>query len=369
MTMRLARVIVPVFWCVVVGITLTSVTIPTSIFESAPAPVCAIITEAALTTAKDVCSKTDGNTVCLGQTGVNATLADGSTAALKAAGDTVDLSQVKTIATSVTDPASGAAGVAVLKFPGDQSATGVLFGDSKLTVNGSAAAQATAAATEDASAASSNSGGPAFTLDTSGSTKVSCNGLSSGLLVQSDSKTVTHMAINSADVAFDTATLLLRAKPQDRLEVAVIDGKADVTAASKTVTVQSGDWVRIRLSGTDGLTAKTPPPAPASYSFAALDNSPLSFLPTAITCTVGLPANTTARVSVRVGPGTERGPLFYMTPDQNFTVKGQGKDAAGAMWWQINADNVKEAWVAQSDVHSVGTCDQVAQATPPPIIL
>ncbi len=369
--MRLVRVILPVFWCVVVGITLSSMTTPTTAANSAAAPVCTIMSQADLKTAKDACSQADGNTVCLGQNGVNATLTDASTA-LKARGDQVDLSKVKSLITSVTDPASGVAGVAMLKFPGDQPVTGVLFGDAKLTFTGTTTSQATAAATQDARTAteqvqSTDSGVPAFTLDTAATAKISCTGLSSGLLVQSDSKTTSHLIVNSADVAFDTATLLLRATPQDRLEVAAIAGKATVTAAKKSVTVDTGNWVRVRLSGTDGLTAKIPPPAPTSYTFAALDNSPLSFLPTAVTCTVGLPANSTTRVSVRVGPGTERGPLFFMTPDQNFTVKGQGKDSSGALWWQINADKVDEAWVAQSDVHSAGTCDQVAQATPPPV--
>ncbi len=147
--MRLVRVILPVFWCVVVGITLSSMTTPTTAANSAAAPVCTIMSQADLKTAKDACSQADGNTVCLGQNGVNATLTDASTA-LKARGDQVDLSKVKSLITSVTDPASGVAGVAMLKFPGDQPVTGVLFGDAKLTFTGTTTSQATAAATQDA---------------------------------------------------------------------------------------------------------------------------------------------------------------------------------------------------------------------------
>jgi hypothetical protein len=364
--MRVARFIVPLFCIVVVAVVIFS---NNTTFTSAQAvPVCSIMSQGDLKAATDACGKADSASACLGHTGAKVTLVDGSTADFKAAGDKVDLSKVATLTTSVTDPASGNAGVAVLNLQaglssGDQLPTAVLFGDASLNFVSADASPATEPAP------SGQSNGEAFTLNTAAVAKASCGVVPSGLLIQSSADKTAHLLVNGVDVTFDKATLLLRAKPNDRLEVAAIDGKATVKAKGGSVEVAANNWTRVRLGGKDGLVPSAPPPAPVLYSFAALDGAPLAFLPTMPACTVGLSATSTGKVSVRVGPGTERGPLFFMDTTQNFAVKGQGKDSTGAMWWQIQAGNRPEAWVAQSEVHTIGVCENIPQATPPPVIV
>jgi hypothetical protein len=99
-----------------------------------------------------------------------------------------------------------------------------------------------------------------------------------------------------------------------------------------------------------------------------IDGTPINALPEAMPCTVGLPADSKGRVAVRVGPGEERGSLFFMDTNSSYPVKGWANDANGAPWWKIDAEGRDQAWVAQAAVHSLGACDQVAKADIPPVI-
>jgi hypothetical protein len=210
----------------------------------------------------------------------------------------------------------------------------------------------------------------AFTLST-GIPAGECASLPSGLLLQAkvakDQKPARFL-INGADVQIQEGTVLVRATPKDRLEFIVISGGVNIAALGGTMEVLAGEWTRVRLGGADGLTVSVQPPTPTDYTFASLDGTPLDLLAESVACVVGVPANG-QKVTVRVGPGEERGSLFFMKPEQNFKVVGKANDAAGLAWWRIDAEGRKEAWVAQSSVHSVGACADVPEAAAPPVIV
>src|SRR5579859_880983 len=416
--MRVARVLVPLFCTVVVALAaISNNTNPASADAATPAPTaasttaatsaattatqaatgavsspaalaCNIMSQDELQAAQTGCGKAGSNSACLAHAVGKLSMSDNSSATFEKAGDSVDLTNVSNVTTEVTDPASGSAGVVVMKLQGglplsssgSGPITAVLFGDSSMTSSAvaspAASNQATAAPTAQATAQAASSAAhyntpmQSFTLNTANggiATKKSCGSIPSGLLLQSSADQTAHLLVNGVDVAFNAASVLIRATPKDRLEIAALSGKVTVSRDKDDLTLNSGTWTRIRLGGKDGLTTTTTPPAPTAYTFAAIDGAPLDLLPDALTCTVGVPAGG-HQAAVRVGPGAERGGLFFMTGAENFPVKGQGKDSSGALWWQLQATGRAEAWVAQSDVHSVGVCTQVAQATPPPVI-
>jgi hypothetical protein len=90
-------------------------------------------------------------------------------------------------------------------------------------------------------------------------------------------------------------------------------------------------------------------------------------VPGALSCRVGLPTRD-ARVVMRVGPGVQRGELGNMNANTTYAVTGWANDPDGAPWWQLGTDT-EPSWVAQAEVHTLGTCGEVAQVEPPPLVL
>jgi len=208
----------------------------------------------------------------------------------------------------------------------------------------------------------------ALTL-TTGNTEACVGDAPSGLLLQLAGDKTARLSINGADITFAAATLAVRVTAKDRLDVAALTGSAAVNALGSSITINAGEWTRLRVGGKDGVTVTAGPTSKAAYPFAQIDGAPVSLLGESVACTVGLSASAKDRVTVRVGPGDERGSIFYMRPDVNYKAIGWAEDAKGAPWWKIESERNKEAWVAQSAVRSVGVCDQVEKAEVPDVIV
>jgi len=218
----------------------------------------------------------------------------------------------------------------------------------------------------------------AFTL----STKVAatCGGEApSGMLLQLTQDTQNantkpaRLMVNGVDLTLTSGTVYLRATPKDRLEIAAVNGSATASVLGGTITLNAGEWVRVRLGGTDGLMAIAGPNAKSRFPYALIDGAPVNALPTTMQCTVGLPATPTSaangRVTVRVGPGKDRGSLFFMPPEGMYAVKGQVVADDGESWWKIEAEGRDQAWVEQAAVHAMGACEEVVEAEIPPVIV
>jgi Tol biopolymer transport system component len=80
-------------------------------------------------------------------------------------------------------------------------------------------------------------------------------------------------------------------------------------------------------------------------------------------------------VQMRVGPGPNRGIFGNLPPNQDFPVIGQASDPSGAVWLELQKDQipgheqVNSLWVAQSDVQASGACGSVQTVEPPPLII
>lgn len=208
-----------------------------------------------------------------------------------------------------------------------------------------------------------------FTL-TTGSAAVSeaaCSAAPSGLLLQYKGDQAAQLQIDQVTLDFSDATLLLTAAANSSLDVKVLAGSSTVTARGVPQQAKTGEVVSVSLGGDDGLTPTDAPSGGRSYPFADVAYAPFDLLPANLSCRVGLPSKGT-RVTLRVGPGANRGELGDMNANATYAVTGWANDPDGAPWWQLDTAS-EPSWVAQADVHALGTCDRVAQVEAPPMVL
>jgi hypothetical protein len=78
-------------------------------------------------------------------------------------------------------------------------------------------------------------------------------------------------------------------------------------------------------------------------------------------------------VTVRAGPGFQRGVRSYLVSNVNVPVVGKFTDSDGHLWWKIQPPGFNPAeadryWVLADDVDEVGDCALVADAAASPIV-
>jgi hypothetical protein len=89
-------------------------------------------------------------------------------------------------------------------------------------------------------------------------------------------------------------------------------------------------------------------------------------------CFVSVDQADTARL--RVGPGEHRSAVAFLKPNREFPVTGKLTDEDGNVWYQLDKAEVApdssaaELWVIADEIEETGGCDQVADASAPPII-
>lgn len=191
-----------------------------------------------------------------------------------------------------------------------------------------------------------------------------CSETASGLLLQRSAAAgddPVRLMINGVELSFLSATLALRAAPNDNLDVMAIDGVVTVRSFGVEATLTYGEMLQVRLGGADGLSAIAAPKEAVRLPFAAVAGVPLSLMPKALSCLAGvLPSD--QRVAARSGPSEKDfTSLFFMSPAQTYTVEGWNADSDGVKWWKLRNDARAENWVPQNAVRTVGACDQVEQ--------
>ncbi len=186
----------------------------------------------------------------------------------------------------------------------------------------------------------------------------------SGFLLQYGGEAEAELAVNGATLRFSDATLLLHAAPGEALDVIAVDGAATVTARGVPVTLRGGERTRVPLGGADGLVASGQPGQAQTFALAEVTGAPLALLPGALDCRVSARAS---NVTLRVGPGENRGALASMRPNATYAVLGWAPDAEGAPWWELDT-GAQTSWVRQDAVEAFGACDAVAQVEAPPMV-
>ena len=97
-----------------------------------------------------------------------------------------------------------------------------------------------------------------------------------------------------------------------------------------------------------------------------------TFAAAIIPCVVSSDQDNT--VSLRVGPGINRGVIAFLPGGADFDVVGEAEANDGSLWWKLDKEQVapgsdaSELWVAQEDVTATGDCDLVSKAEAPPLV-
>jgi hypothetical protein len=193
-----------------------------------------------------------------------------------------------------------------------------------------------------------------------------CAAMPAGLLLQFAGEGRAEITVNQVTLAFADATLLVTAAPGDSLTARALAGAGTVTARGVPLDVAAGGGTQVNLGGADGLTPVAAPAAMRAYPFADIAYAPLDLLAEPVACLVGAPASD-AQVTLRVGPGTQRGALASLSAATTYTAIGWANDSDGAPWWQLDT-GAQPSWAAQAEVRAVGACQAVAQVEPPPLI-
>ncbi len=108
----------------------------------------------------------------------------------------------------------------------------------------------------------------------------------SGILVQTpEGVAEINLLVNEVDIRL-RATAYIQSQPNVEMTVAVVDGRARVTAQGQSVLVPAGTLVRIPMNGNNQ--ASGPPSAPESYDALSLTSLPIGNLPSLITVAEGL---------------------------------------------------------------------------------
>lgn len=79
-------------------------------------------------------------------------------------------------------------------------------------------------------------------------------------------------------------------------------------------------------------------------------------------------------VQLRVGPGENRTSFAFLPANTEFTPRGQAEANDGSLWFQLDRAEVApksaaaEAWVAAEAVEISGDCDNLNEASAPPLV-
>lgn len=198
---------------------------------------CDTLIQTAITNVGTICDALDTNQACYGNRLVEVQFREGASEQFQQAGDIVPLGSLQNLRTAALDPAADQWGIALIRaqanLPGTlpgQAVTFMLFGDTELS--------------------SPNPEMRGITLRT-GLGEVACEGAPPpALLVQSPDGTAVTLNINGADITI-ASTIHIRAVPQQRMTVATLQGRAEVTAFGETTVIAAGEQTWMPVSGTD----------------------------------------------------------------------------------------------------------------------
>lgn len=189
-----------------------------------------------------------------------------------------------------------------------------------------------------------------------------CEGVRGGLLLQA-TDTTTRLNINDADIAFDSATLLVQVAADDTLTVQVLTGEATVTAAGSSATLADGEAAVVSLDSETAL-AVSAPQSQATYVFANVAYAPLELLPvqTDDLCVTGVPLAVDER-ETRGGPGAAYSAFAPLDNQSHYDVEGYATDDTGQVWFRL----ANGRWTPALNNDLVGACAGYVEVDAPPV--
>lgn len=257
----------------------TLILIGTVSLASAQEDACPSLVDQAILQTNAQCASTERNEACYGNTSIDLKARDPRPITFSAPGDKVALQRVSALRTLPLNVDTGEWGIALLRLqanlpntvPG-QNVTFLLMGDVSLTETPTTA----------------NRPMQSFYF-TTGIGQARCQQANiNALVVQSPDHTKVNLTINGAEVVLGS-TAVLFASPAKSLDMLLVDGQSDVTAAGVTRSIPAGQMTQLALGGSDGTQVVGAPQPPVSYPPERIAGIPFDLLTSGQNLALGKP--------------------------------------------------------------------------------
>ncbi len=215
----------------------TSTAVPPSPTEpAAVAAACDAVVQEAIARIDDVCSGTARNEACYGHARVMVLLQPGATGIFSQPRDRIALSALSRLDTSAFDPNGDLWGIALLRVQADlpdalpgEAITFIAYGDTTIEDAGGAAPM------------------QAVSIRTGLGDPTCASAPEAAVLIQNESEEVASLTINGVDLLIGS-TLLVQARPESEMKLAVLEGQVDATVLGGQVSAVAGAQISVPLS-------------------------------------------------------------------------------------------------------------------------
>jgi hypothetical protein len=214
----------------------------------------------------EVCAATGRNQICYGSNAIDIELLN-SDVAFGNPGDITDLANVDSIQTSSLDIATQEFGMALMQvqaevegaLPG-QVVTFLLMGN--VSVDGINEGDAPM---------------QAFRFSTGIGAPTCENSNYDALMIDSPDGLVINFSVNGVDIELGSTAIIV-GKPDNKIDMLVLEGHGRVTAMGETVEVEEGFWTQIPMNPETGTEAVAPPEEPVPFGSGRVVHLPLNLL-------------------------------------------------------------------------------------------
>lgn len=214
----------------------------------------------------ELCAGTGRNQICYGSNAIEVQLRDSATAFAEP-GDITDLSNVDSIQTSGLDEAAANFGMALMQVQADvegaipgQVVTFLLMGN--VSVDGINEGEAPM---------------QAFRFNTGIGAPTCENSNYDALMIDSPDGLTINFSVNGVDIELGSTAIIV-GKPDDKIDMLVLEGHGRVTAMGETVEVEEGFWTQIPMDAETGTIAVAPPEEPVPFGLGRVIHLPLNVL-------------------------------------------------------------------------------------------
>ena len=251
-----------------------------SVAVAAQSDTCPPLIYESIVQTNEVCSATGRNQICYGSTAIDVQIRDDADITFAQPGDLSSLTEIESIQTSALDMINEEFGIALMQvqanvpdaIPG-QVVTFLLMGDASVTDTASDEQRPM----------------DAFQFRTGIGTP-SCEDVNfDTLVVDSPDGLTVSFNVNGIDVELGSTAAFI-GKPDNMLDMLVVEGEGTATANGETVIVQAGNWTQIQMDDT-GVSAVGAPVEPTPFAPERIAHIPFDLLSTGRNVALGKPVS------------------------------------------------------------------------------
>lgn len=245
----------------------------------------------------ELCASTGSNQICYGSNAIDIQLND-SNVEFSEPGDITDLANVDSIQTSSLDVATQEFGMALMQVQADvegslpgQVITFLLMGNVSVgAINeGEAPMQA-------------------FQFRTGIGAPTCENSNYDALMIDSPDGLVINFSVNGVDIELGSTAIIV-GKPDNKIDMLVLEGHGRVTAMGETVEVEEGFWTQIPMDPDSGVEAVGAPEEPVPFGAGRVIHLPLNILYTGQNIALNKPLTVDSALETNPGENLVNGIL------------------------------------------------------------